>query len=190
MGLLVSSFDGRPIKIEGNPLHPASLGGTDALAQGTLLQLYDPDRSTEILERQAGSEPVSRTLDAFAAWAAPVFAALKSSGGSGLRILAEPSSSPTLAAAKARLVAAYPRAVWVEWDPLSRDGAREGARVAFGRPFRTHLDLAKARVVAAFDADVLADDPGGVAPARAWALAWARATAAWPGPPPARAGPG
>src|SRR5262245_25927640 len=35
MGLLVTSFDGRPIKIEGNPLHPASLGATDAIAQGT-----------------------------------------------------------------------------------------------------------------------------------------------------------
>ena len=169
MGLLVTSFDGRPIKIEGNPLHPASLGATDAPAQGLLLQLYDPDRSTEIIERQSGGDGTARTLDAFAAWAAPVFAALRASGGSGLRVLAEPSSSPTLAAARTRFAATFPKAVWVEWDPLSRDAAREGARLAFGRPLRAHADLAKARVVAAFDADVLTDDPSGVAPARAWA---------------------
>src|SRR5206468_4300168 len=50
IGLLVSSFDGRPIKIEGNALHPMSLGATDPMAQGSLLQLYDPDRSTEPVE--------------------------------------------------------------------------------------------------------------------------------------------
>lgn len=44
-GLLVESYDGRPIKIEGNKAHPDSLGGTDGFAQGSILNLYDPDRS-------------------------------------------------------------------------------------------------------------------------------------------------
>ena len=33
MGLLVTTMDGRPVKIEGNPDHPASRGGTSAFAQ-------------------------------------------------------------------------------------------------------------------------------------------------------------
>ncbi len=168
-GLLVTSYDGRPIKVEGNPSHPQSLGATDPYAQATVLQLYDPDRSTELVERANGKAAAARDKDAFAAWAGPHFAALRASRGQGLRVLSEPSSSPTLRDQKARFAAAFPKALWVEWDPLSRDAAREGAALAFGRPLRTHLDVEKADVIAAFDADILSDHPTALANARAWA---------------------
>jgi MoCo/4Fe-4S cofactor protein with predicted Tat translocation signal len=169
VGLLVTSYDGRPIKIEGNPSHPQSLGATDPVAQATVLQLYDPDRSSAFVERAGGGAVAARDKDAFTAWAGPQLAALKASGGQGLRVLAEPSSSPTLGDLKARFAAAFPKAAWVEWDPLSRDAGREGAAMAFGRPLRAHLDVEKADVIAAFDADILCDDPTALANARAWA---------------------
>src|SRR5687767_11315731 len=51
IGLVVTSHMGRPVKVEGNPLHPASLGATDAFAQASVLTLYDPDRSQTVLYR-------------------------------------------------------------------------------------------------------------------------------------------
>ena len=44
-GVVVTSVEGRPIKINGNPRHPASLGSTDIYAEAEVLSLYDPDRS-------------------------------------------------------------------------------------------------------------------------------------------------
>src|SRR5207247_2045553 len=48
-GLLVKTAMGRPLKVEGNPSHPASLGAADLFAQASILSLYDPDRSQAIL---------------------------------------------------------------------------------------------------------------------------------------------
>ena len=47
--LIVRSNDGRPTKVEGNALHPDSNGATDLLAQASILNLYDPDRSQRFL---------------------------------------------------------------------------------------------------------------------------------------------
>src|SRR3984885_2920239 len=54
--VLVKSDAFRPIKIEGNPEHPMVKGKSDAFTQGTLLDLYDPDRSKEVLYRGTSSD--------------------------------------------------------------------------------------------------------------------------------------
>ena len=47
--------------------------------------------------------------------------------GAGLRILTETVSSPTLARQLAALLAALPAARWHQWEPASRDNARNSA---------------------------------------------------------------
>ncbi|ODT57071.1 hypothetical protein ABS71_20735 [bacterium SCN 62-11] len=43
-GMLVESVAGRPIKVDGNPAHPGSFGGSDIYAQSCLFDLYDEKR--------------------------------------------------------------------------------------------------------------------------------------------------
>src|SRR5947208_2414310 len=49
--LIATTVDGRPIKLEGNPLHPASGGATDTFAQASILDLYDPSRSQRFVHK-------------------------------------------------------------------------------------------------------------------------------------------
>ena len=60
--LLVKSDEFRPIKIDGNPEHAYNHGGSDPYSQGTLLDLYDPDRSQHVLisRREPGVGRVCR----------------------------------------------------------------------------------------------------------------------------------
>ena len=166
--LLVKSYDGRPIKIEGNPDHPMSRGGADLASQAAVLSLYDPDRSRGVVRFENGTETES-SWDEFLAGMEPVLEALRRAEGAGLRILAEPSSSAPLAAVRARFAAAFPKAIWHEWTSLTRDAGREGARLAFGRPLRTRYRLENADVIVSLDDDFLLDHPAAVPQARAFA---------------------
>jgi molybdopterin-containing oxidoreductase family iron-sulfur binding subunit len=43
--VLATTNSGRPTKLDGNPEHPATRGGSDPFMQTAVLQLYDPERS-------------------------------------------------------------------------------------------------------------------------------------------------
>ena len=47
--LVATCYNGRPTKLEGNPVVPGFTGSTDHLGQAAILDLYDPDRSKAIL---------------------------------------------------------------------------------------------------------------------------------------------
>ena len=151
--LLVESHEGRPTKIEGNPDHPASKGATDLFAQGSVLTLYDPDRSQTIT--QLGDV---RPWSAVIAAVRGGLSAQSGSKGAGLRILTETVASPTLAAQIQQVLAQQPNAKWIQWEPVNRDNARAGARTAFGQYAEPVYDLTKADVILSLDADFLAAD--------------------------------
>jgi MoCo/4Fe-4S cofactor protein with predicted Tat translocation signal len=152
-GLLVESHEGRPTKIEGNPDHPASRGATDLFAQGSILTLYDPDRSQTIL--QLGE---IRPWNAVIAAVRGGLSGQAATKGAGLRILTETVASPTLAAQIQQVLTLHPGAKWIQWEPMNRDNARAGARSAFGQYVEPLYDLTRADVVVSLDADFLASD--------------------------------
>ena len=158
-GIIVEASDGRPTKVEGNPRHPYSLGATSAHTQATVLNLYDPDRLHHV---SRGS--VRSSWDEFAAWWKQTAAAL--GDGAALCILAERSSSPTLAAQKAELARRFPKSRWLEYDSVASDNARQGAQMAFGQRLEAHYQYDKAAVVCAIDNDFLGLDSPTVLPTK------------------------
>ena len=156
-GLLVESHDGRPTKIEGNADHPGSLGAATAMQQAAILGLYDPDRSATVLE--GGKESNWASFEA-------AMKALSLGDGSGLRFLSETVTSPSLSSLRSDALKKFPKAKWIEYEPISRDNERAGLTMAFGQPLDVLPRFDKAKVVMALDADFLGLDSPTVVPTK------------------------
>jgi molybdopterin-containing oxidoreductase family iron-sulfur binding subunit len=151
LGLLVRSNEGRPTKIEGNPLHPTSLGGTDVFSQASVLGLYDPDRS-----RTATYLGEIRSWSGYVTEFKGQIAAQDAKRGAGLRILTENVTSPSLANQILQILAKYPGAKWHQYEPAFKSGA-----VAAGGGHAVyHFD--KAERILSLDADFLGCGAEGV----------------------------
>ena len=110
-GLLVTSYDGRPIKVEGNPKHPAASAPPTPSAQAAILELYDPDRSQRRSTRRRASRS-PRTWDEFDRFAAGHFDGLRRNRRTGPARPGRGELVPTrqrLRAALARSVCRRPR---------------------------------------------------------------------------------
>ncbi|MAD19888.1 MAG: molybdopterin oxidoreductase [Planctomycetaceae bacterium] len=164
-GLLVRSIDGRPINLEGNPEHPTSVGACDSITQSGILEAYDPHRSRFVLRDGVGSNAA-----AFATWSEQRFGVeLRKSDGAGLAVLAECSGSPSMQRMRDDFMAAFPKATWHEWEPITGDEERAGTELAFGSPQRVHPNLEPADIVVCLDADPLSTHPNASRLARDWA---------------------
>jgi MoCo/4Fe-4S cofactor protein with predicted Tat translocation signal len=148
--VLVESHMCRPTKIEGNADHPASQGGTDVYAQASILDMYDPDRSQNVMY-----------MGDISTWSALTGAlqgplnAQKAVNGSGIRILSKSFSSPTLADQMQQVLKRFPEAKWHFYEPVNRDNVYAGAQMAFGQPVETIYKLDAADVIVSLDADFL-----------------------------------
>ena len=163
-GLVVETHEGRPGKIEGNPLHPSTLGASSALIQAAIYGLYDPDRSRGIRE---GDEHRDRSQLAVA------LGALREShlagGGEGLAVLVEPFSSPTLHRLAQRFREQYPKARWVTWSPCGEENSDAGIAAATGRTLVPMLHPGRAEVIFSLDSDFLVGDAEAIRHAREFA---------------------
>jgi molybdopterin-containing oxidoreductase family iron-sulfur binding subunit len=148
--LIVKSDAFRPIKIDGNPEHPVTRGGSDPLTQGTLLGLYDPDRAQKITYRGE-----SRTWPEFLEQFQSMLAIKRASGGQGLYFLSETVTSPTLAAQWKKAQAAYPQARFLQWESINGDASRMATKQAFGDFADAQYRLDQADVILSLDADFL-----------------------------------
>ncbi len=157
--LLATSFEGRPIHLDGNPEHPFAGGGivpgtkrragAHTFVQASILHLYDPDRSQNPTNNSKGA-----SMEAFRTALPALRDSLKTGGA---HVLAEASSSPTLRALKQRLTQLQVQ--WHEYEPLSWDNERTGTRLAFNRPMRPIARLDKCKTIVTLDCDLFVEHP-------------------------------
>ena len=159
--LLATSYDGRPIKLDGNPDHDESMGASSSFSQARILEFYDPDR-LRVSEVYGAENFTETTFEIFIA-AGKLDGNLKDAA-----VLAEPTSSPSMLALKKEFTDKGGK--WFAFAPINDDNSRAGAKLAFGENLRAHYDLG-ADVVVSIDADPIQLDSGSIANSIAFAKA-------------------
>ncbi len=165
-GLLIETHEGRPTKVEGNPMHSNNMGKSTAQSQSSILGLYDPDRLKFPFYKTTGKEA---SWDDVAAWAGEHFKKHEGAASEGLAFIVDKKTSPSRDAMRDRIMRKYPKASWVAWDPTEVRGQIDGTATTFGAPMREVLSLRKAKVIVSLDRDFLSNDPGQLANAREFA---------------------
>ncbi|HEY2328757.1 MAG TPA: TAT-variant-translocated molybdopterin oxidoreductase, partial [Verrucomicrobiae bacterium] len=148
--LVVKSYEGRPVKIEGNSLFPGSNGGTDRYAQASILDLYDPDRARHF---KHDGKQVSR--DEALKFLGELSQKFSANGGEGLAFLAESSTSPSRARLQKIIAQKFPKSKWFTYDAIDSGIHQRAATQAFGQPVKPVFHFDKAKVILSLDCDFL-----------------------------------
>ena len=143
--LVAKSYDGRPVKVEGNAEFPDSNGGTDQYAQASILSLYDPDRGLNFKLAEEGELKVIAK--------AKVLEQLDDLANSKTHVLMEQSSSPS----RARLVDGLKAkgVNFYEYEPIDFSVHAEAADIAFGPGVKPYYKLDEAKAILSLDCDFL-----------------------------------
>jgi Fe-S-cluster-containing dehydrogenase component len=161
LGVVVTSHEGRPTKVEGNEQHSRSLGGTDVRAQAYVWDLYDPDRSQSPAQRR-GNALANATDADFDKLLDGLIKKHEKDAGAGLRFLAPISNSPTFRRIRDKVIQRFPEARFHTYSAVDDDNAREGAVIAFGATVYPTYDFARASVAVSLGSDFLGSEPGAV----------------------------
>lgn len=151
--LVVTTHEGRPTHVTGNPLHPLG-GGVDSFAQASVLDLYDPERSQKPLG--AGKE---LSWDKANKLIAAAIAEAKKTSGASLGIIAGATSSPTYLRLLGEVKAAYPRVKLFTYEAVGGEGSAEANKAILGAGVKPFVKLGSAMRILSLDCDFLGLDP-------------------------------
>jgi len=143
--ILVKTREGRPIKIEGNPLSTITVGKTSAKAQASVLSLYDTERyqgfmkGKDKISIEKADEEIKAKLD----------------GASNIRLISTTIISPSTTAAIKVFLDKYKGAKHIMYDAVSASGILEANKESFGKAILPSYDFSKAEVIVGINCDFL-----------------------------------
>lgn len=165
-GLIVETHEGRPTKVDGNPLHPVNRGKSSLWAQASVLEMYDPDRLTGVSYLNPARGRVDATWEDFDTWAHDHFATFDAVGGRGLAFIVDKTDSPSREHMREKVMARWPEAEWVPYCAVETHAAAEGSRIALRTPTREIFNFQNAKVVVSLDRDFIENEAGALVSAR------------------------
>ncbi|MBA3549620.1 MAG: 4Fe-4S dicluster domain-containing protein [Nannocystis sp.] len=158
LGLLVESQDGRPTKVEGNPRHPNSSGATDMWAQGSVLNLYDPDRCRVPHRLGADGKHTVADWETVTAELGATLKDLRAAQGAGVALVIPTILSPTYRDVLKTFKEKFAKARIILCDPAGASNGIAGAEMVGGPGTRASYHLTGAKVIAAFDSDFIGSE--------------------------------
>ena len=143
-GIIVKSNEGRPTYIEGNPHHSSSLGATNGFVQGSILDLYDPDRSTYVRNngKKGSIDKLKQKLSQL------------SKDGKQVRVISPSFSSPSIRKVKDMMVK-NSNIDWVCYDRMSNENEYDGIELATGKKCKAIYHFDRVNRVVSIDSDFL-----------------------------------
>jgi len=154
-GILAESHEGRPTKIEGNPLHPSSLGKASIFNQASVLELYDPDRSKYCVSKKSGMHLPVEWIE-WDTFIGEKLIELQKISGTGLAFLMDFDLCPTHLRLKGLIKKRFPSAKFFVHDPLRQKNSEDADLLAFGKYSRSRFHFDKAKVICSIFADPFA----------------------------------
>ncbi|MCE3010915.1 MAG: TAT-variant-translocated molybdopterin oxidoreductase [Proteobacteria bacterium] len=152
-GLLIRTKDGRPLKVEGNPAHPLSGGGTSVRSQAHLLSLYDPERLKGPVRNLQNKAKTNRDTIT-AKWEEADDAIVKQLSKGKVVVLSGAVASPSTRQLMADFNQAF-GAKHIVWEALNDESVRQGQDASYGEDLVPFHRFDKAKVIVSVDADFL-----------------------------------
>ncbi len=170
-GILVTTREGRPIKIEGNPDHPMNRGGLSARAHAHLLSLYDPERLSGPRQNLLNEGRTNRDTIRIP-WGKADQVIQKQLARGGVALLTGRISSPSTQKLIGEFLShmdmgrgsathhsgskKHPTlSGHYAWEPVTFDNHLQASEKCYGQPVVARLALDKADCIVSVDADFL-----------------------------------
>lgn len=152
ISVVVKQRDGRPIKIEGNELSSVTKGGTNAQAQASVLDLYDPTRLRHPLQKSGNDFKEVSSFDAFDKMVAD---AVTAQGSKSVVLLTATINSPSTLQIISEFLAKYPGSRHVQYDTVSYSGMLQANELSYGKKAIPSYQFDKAKIIVSLSADFL-----------------------------------
>lgn len=153
VSVLVKTKEGRPLKVEGNPEFPLSMGGTSARSQAALMGLYDPERlkgprKNLFNEKRTNKDTIQIKWDDMDD---QITAQLKKGK---VAVLTGSLPSPSTRSIVKEFCQAFGGEHY-SWEPLNLSDVAEGQKLSYGDAAVPYYHFEKARMIVSIDADFL-----------------------------------
>ena len=148
--LVVTTYEGRPVKVDGNRMHPMVSGGSDAFTQASVLDMYDPDRSRSYL--RSGEEVAAEDFES------DFLKGFRAGKGEKAALVIGEGNSPTRHRLIEDLQKKMPGLKVFRYEALAPDGVRAAEKVLYGEGVAEVPKLDRAEKILSLDCDFLGQD--------------------------------